>query len=1124
MAGKKRANKAYIPNPEKTQYDGFVDDMKDIYDMTQELELETRINDIHDELVQMKDAIVVPEGDASPETQKLNMKKASLTALIDQLDQIKEFAHEYIVNQAGKGSALNSLMNWKNYDPDKDIVKFNENEYGESIRILKDYAKTAGKLFSSTNAGIPQNIKRHLDDFNLMDDFESFAGENTLLGKVDQILNDTFKLYTKTMRINSQVRRHDAVVKIEKGVCYDKQNLEAYGKAAFEMPEFSMKNIGNAYTKASKEWNKAMTARDEAKEKRDKAKEEYDKWGLEYAQVLTQGKVDEKKKENAIKAYNDYKVIHDRVAEAKTGLDEALKNHPIPDHKEFQKASNATYKTGDDLIKEKLADIEAFSGNQAISAEKLGKNNSNIQKMVKAIGDTKLEEYAKSEARKMGYLRYPVYGRRIFELMKSLPEEYSIGIEVFNIIQINKEIDNKIEQNVGKKEIWYTLKVMLENAKNLAPDDMITKPFNEDSFKYCEDMAPKMISAINEDEYHKLRNSTVEDLKAKIAGLNDELKAMEKAYKKNKPKDKAAKEQYKLKYETEKAAKLEEIKKAEEDLEAYPQFVKDTAKLQELINDTAALYDENYSYKASQLDIYIGCYNQGKANKDDHDKLVRAERDSLYGQFKDLYDAIPDNIYSNKDNPNRTKDQTPLKEALDGMRYAPNDVEFAKNHVAFVNLVRSLKNDFSDKNVAFSKSKLEKLENEMKRFDVADRLVELKAKLDVAERDYNEKQLDYETKRDAFDRCNRNLDSATQTLANAAQYYDKKEKAERFDPNNELQAGLKEDVDQNGDTYFMRMRQPFNHYYARKDYAKGRFHSNSTEFKEMIEKLEDIVNLSDNSTMEEYREAVRQLQQKVTTYITKKENQTFKSKKSKIRKFRLSFAKSLATLCEQQLDTVKPSDREVTLNIEVLGYLNRNETLPPAQEMDNEQKKAARQEYNDSLDARRQEAIEAYKKSATYKAKQAVEEEEFSAKVDSIDKEIANAENIKASGNQVMINGFNIIHNKGALSIDETIEKIKQRKKELIKNFQEKQILKQLEDTNITQNERERLEAMLQNVREDKAYNLDEKVNIIGEEKNEEIINAQPNNIIIENGNNNNIIEEPKFDTQNKKNIIEENN
>ena len=75
--------------------------------------------------------------------------------------------------------------------------------------------------------------------------------------------------------------------------------------------------------------------------------------------------------------------------------------------------------------------------------------------------------------------------------------------KIYNLIQINKEIDVKIKEKKGDNVLWFAMRGMLEHARKLCPTKFVAYPLSERVLKECEANGKEYIEKLDNDELHK---------------------------------------------------------------------------------------------------------------------------------------------------------------------------------------------------------------------------------------------------------------------------------------------------------------------------------------------------------------------------------------------------------------------------------------------------------------------------------------------------------------------------------------------------------------------------------------------------------------------------------------------
>ncbi len=1053
MAGKKKANPAFIMDQTKTQYEGFVSDVAELVDVIKELDLDNKITGIMEQLEEKRDQIQLPEDENAPANQvgsKDAMQKNALTKLIEQLDGIRQYVRNVVEWTTGDRTSLNILMNWTGSDPSNPFVRETEQNYEHNINSLMSMVKNGLALFcGGQENGFPQNIKKNLDAFNILDEFREFTTENSVMSQVDDILTSTSKIYTKSMRIVSLGKRHKEEKKLEDVLDYEKKNLEEYGKNCATIPGFSLKTLSEKFVEAMTNKDNDKRASDEAKVAMDQALSTLERLKAERQVLVAKGPAEEEKKR---KAEADYATISDLLAKIiamKKVLEEVTFKKPLPDLKALDDATGTKYVTYKELLDESKANMDQLAIGETQTKARLKSVNEDVVYAIKNGEDTRLQGFVDAETKRFKYLNYPTFGMEIRTRLMGLPTGLRINCDTFNLKQIDAEVDRRILEKKGENTLWFAIKGMIANALLYCPNEYLVQTLSEENLLACEEKSKTISDELDKDELHQ-KIKTYNKLKEDAASLQKEILQL-KAHDK---KDKAFWTKGNKNLLKRKETELQKIQNDIDTLKKDRIYVEGSSSILPMIEESVNLTRCIFSYSVHQVDLYMDVLKKAKENKDAYNNGVYMARQEIYVKMVDIYESIPDNAIRKQGDKKSTKKDSGMKDALDHMRDAVGTQAFKDAYDEFMQYYNFIKDSFKDEEIEKARKIQADAEKIMKDTHYEERLAEYNQLIETAEADYGNKRADYETKKAASDRSIATYDISLDNLRKNGKYFDRKLAAERYDRNNLSLADAKYAIDQKGDNFFMLMRQPFNQYFARKDFSKKRRHGDSDEYKNMIIRLTNIVNLSDDASLEDYKSALSELKTFAQAYVTKREGQFFISKTNPMRKYRLKYAKDLIALCDDQISSITGNERTPEINPEVDKYLKRTEVLH-VEELSEEEKENVKKAYNDSLDARRDEAISAYKKSAEVKAKEAYVETEFAKAIARADREI---ENLKFRISE--LKRIPNIEQVGQLA-EQALVKEKQNREQLIKNYQMQKLQNLIANGDMSQEEKDNLQKFL---------------------------------------------------------------
>ena len=1047
---KKSVNKAYITDPTKTRYEGFVEDIADLTELTNNLNLENRIDEVLGQVTALRDGIAVPAEEGS----KQSVQRTALTQLVDQLEKIKEFAHNLAAQTTEKRSSLNTLINWENPDPDGGFFfQEMEHSYDFSAGHLMDLVNDSIALFCGGQAtGFPKSIKRNLDTYNLTDGYREFTTENSVMAKVDQILTDASKLYTRSMKIASKNTRHKTEKRIESQLDYEKQNLEEYGKLCFNMPDYSLKNANDQFIKAFKEKEDNNKAEKEAEKLYKDAQKELSELNLKRIKLIGEGPAEQEKKKKAKADYDHLSALAEKYKSIKDTLEGVTFKKEYPDLKKLDAAAGKKYSSYQELLAESKGNMDQLALGESDTKQQVDKINSDINHAIQNSNDTRLKSFVDNESARYAYLHFPRFAREIRAKIAALPKNMQISCDMFNIIQINHEIDLKIKEKKGDNSLWFVIKGMLSHAQKFCPGEFKALPLTEQVIADCEKRGKAFSEDLDKDELHvKIRQYN--ELKDHAIALEEEIMAL----KQHDSKDKAfwTKENKALLKD-----KNTELKKVRSDIELLKKdkiYVEGASSVDKLLKKSINLSSSVFDLSVYQVDVYLDMMKTFAEGKKEYDAGVYMAQQEIVTQLTDIYESVPEDSLRVHGQKNTSKKDTPLKIMLDKMRTTKDPDAFRQAYKIFTDTFSVLKETYNDKGLKLVTDRVKASEEILKDTNYEDRLQEYNEKILASEEKLNTAKADYEQKKEDAERSRRNYSLAMTNVQKNGRFFERKQAAESFDASNEALADAKYDIDKNGDRFFMLIRQPFNEYFARKDYAKKKKHGDSDEYTNMINRLTAIVELRDDASIAQYKRAITDLKTFAQTYVRVREEQFFISKKNPMRKFRLSFAKGLIGLCDDQLQNLDGSERSVQLHPEVDKYLQRTAKIN-VRHLNKKETEDAKKAYNDSLDARRKEAIKAYKNSAEYKAKQAYEETEFKKELANIEKSLEDAEDALARV-RVLPGTQNLIE-----PVKKNIDRLKKERGRVYKEYQIKRLQAKLDSDELTEDDKAALREFLQKV------------------------------------------------------------
>ena len=1074
---RKKANQAYITDPTKTQYKSFVDDVANLTDSINALNLGNKIPAIVEQLKQKRDQIGAHEiqdnENLQAEGNQLAFQTQMLNQLIDQLEKLKDYAKKVTDLTTGQNNTLDRLINWKVTDPTAQNHKETDQDYADCTKRLTEIVSGSVAFFCGGNeTGIPKNISRFLDNYNLSDGYREFVADNSVMAEVDKLLTDVSKLYTRSMKIASKMKRYKKTSQLEVALDYEKKNMEAFGKKCLNDQNYSLTSVRETFNNAETEYTEAKKAEQTAEKEYRNAEKRYLDAQKNQSQLIGQerSEIDAAKnaeddyilKQNALKEaklrkeeaeklekeakalleknvkqakrtaeknakdrarnkYEQYKQNLKKEAEAKKAqavnsvlaIKNALDQMTIPDLTELNKAKGKKYSGYEDYLAPDANQIEKLAEAESQSKSLIEDLNHKIKKAYKNATDNKLQTYVDNEGTMSRYLKFPEFGRAVRNAFSKLPKKYQIDCSTYNVMQINAEIERRIESKIGPIGVWDPIKGMLHHLNNFCPNEYRTLPLSEETLSKCEAEGKEKTESFYNNDQHKLLKQ-YKDLKDAKTRLT---------FEKNSTKDKTRLKTIKT--------ELEQIEKDIKNIKKNELYVEGASTVDEWIQESLSNTEVVFEFNKHQADIYGAALKKASDNEDAYNKGVFQAHKDLFNKLKDVFANIPkDALTGSGLEAAFQQDLTNLEHALasEGSEIFQVDPKvFEKSYNSFKQNYQTIKdrveeklkaeqakeikivedpmmdpemailtddpeyvkeinaiqtklddkygNAVREKTAAFNKAekelkdsgdRLKKARTKKSKFD--DSLKRANEKANAEASLFDQAKSNYETKQRLSEEKKTEYDTAKDHLLETDVYFNNKQAAESFDANNEELGSAKYNIDKNGDILFLQIRSPFNQYYARKDFAKKPKHGDSKEYTHMIDRLTDIIELNDNASIAEYKTAIEKLKSFAQTYVRVREGQFFKNKRNPMRQFRLSFAKGLISLCDDQLQNLDGTERTNELNPAVEKYLQRTKKVS-VKRMTQKETEEAKASYNQSLDAKKKEAISTYKLSVEYKGK-----------------------------------------------------------------------------------------------------------------------------------------------------------
>ncbi len=333
--------------------------------------------------------------------------------------------------------------------------------------------------------------------------------------------------------------------------------------------------------------------------------------------------------------------------------------------------------------------------------------------------------------------------------------------------------------------------------------------------------------------------------------------------------------------------------------------------------------------------------NEVQQNKSKEDDVAR-EKNAVIANLESILQKLPSEPAEFVEQ--MKKEVSVIKES--------NDIDVVKNaYKSFAENVKKMGETVSGRTDELNRES-EKLQNEVIKWDMSASLKAYEKKINSCQKDVDETKKEYDKYRKQYDEYNEkelNLRSVDNKLD---QMFEEKKKIKNFEK--EKENGEEARSELKGKPFFTQLQRTFISFSQRKDHNKND-HQNTAEYNEMDTKLTALLALDPgNVTAADYRKALTDLRTVALAYIEKKNAQHFHWIPSKLRKFRLQYAKGLADMCTSQLDMVDQKNfTEIDASVD--KYLTEVENRGI------EIKEFTQEVFLEKLSAQKQEGLKAYK-------------------------------------------------------------------------------------------------------------------------------------------------------------------
>ena len=848
-------------------YATFAEDMHALLDTCVSIRQSNAIKDVSSGLQKIYDAM--PAGEA----------RDALSDVIKKLSDMQTFIDDFVKNKGAKSSAINRLYK-SAYSGDT-----GESMYRSDIQEMKIYLRDKKVLFFqsqydqlkkknvSEKGALPLDLREVLDRFNLKDDYNSYDRNEDLFKRVDDLFNKFGQMQTYLIRIYSMQDKHVTENTIKDFISDKESELKNVGRMAYENKDI----IFSAVDDEKKRVENMMKDSDGLRAQSDKICVQKSK-ALEDANKK-KTEVEAKKEEydkSKVVAENRLKEISERLKEIETneGLVQEAKKMKLSDLTDFTSALMEETPSAGELIEAKYVEIiRQKRENQHQYSDEVQKNNKEMHDMVAKHKDLKAFYDKVGRAKQSEMYREMIL--TIWRELKNLPASLDLGERDYTIMVLQSVLQKKLDKDERVAVLYEAVSV----AAQMCPPELKAMTIDEVHFKEAIQIASNQQEALLKDKSYEIalgifnlmeESQDITVRLAKMDGKDPERKTLEDRQK--------------------------VIKSDIENKRKSKGYIKNSEKLLGLMKKSG---DNTQLANKCRFDI-IYTYNQA----DSTEAELKKSKAEHIAQTKNVIITDMERII--KKLPAEPKDLVEnMKKAVSEIKASDNIAEVKRAHKSFRDnldaIDKNLKGETYDLNKEADKINKDKenwdYDTAMKACD--DNITKCQKEVDEAYADYDKHQASYQEYR----KQHKNLSDIS---INLDRMYRTKQEIQRFESDKDGAIDAANEL--KGKAFFGQMQRNFMAFSNRKDHNKGD-HKNTDEYRAMDTKLSDLLAMDPGSvTAESYRTALSNLKNAALSYIEKKKAQSFHWIPSKLRKYRLQYAKGLADICSYQLDTIDASD------------------------------------------------------------------------------------------------------------------------------------------------------------------------------------------------------------------------
>ncbi len=832
-------------------YEGFAKDASSLINLCNERVITNGIKEVKGELERMLSSM--SKGKA----------KDALSDVLNTMDEMRKFE-----TGCGIFSALKNMTN-KDFEYSSDIF------YMADVIAIKGFLKKGGEnFFSEKDKKLsPRDMREALDRFNLENGYSKYDGNEELFKKVDNIFNQFTKIQNMLIRIQVMQERSDTENRIKDHIRAREVEMKAAGKLLFENEKLDLLSIDDEIRTTEqllKENEPLLTSADT----------EYGRKNME----LLQAKKEKAELEAKKQEYTDNRSKAEQAMSEAEEKQQALNKDAalieeamfvkLPGLNELDRAIWADVPTSAEIMEKNCsAHVKEQSDFQHKHSDDAQKKNAEIQKL---IGKNKaLKDFSDQETVARQYRVYPELIQKVAEIITDLPDSYGINPGNMTVLQLQGVLEKKMKDD-QRLAMLYELVSM---AASFCPDSFKMMPFDSEYLEKLKNAREKHQAELASNESYIIALN-IKQLMLQGQQLTDQMAALDK------------KDPYRI--ELEKI--LKDIKNQVNTFKKSGSYVKNSEKLLSLMDESENSIDEANKCRINILETYQLADNIEKQYQEKKEQNIAQKKDVIIKAVEKIGSKLPagpeDMVKKIKkaiDNVKITNDVQEIQEAYDTIK---NELE-----------AMSKKNE---EQVSKLDTAIASAKEEMIKWDYDSAIAKSEKKVSDSEKALKEEEKKLGEKEKIVLDSRGKLKDLKKVKGELTDLYNREKELRRFeaDDNN----GVKAKKEMMSGLFFEQIRTAFVYFSARKDHNKGS-HKNTDDYKAMDDRLTDLLTIDPvNATAETYTNALTELKRSALSYIQAKNAQSFHLIPSKLRKYRLQYARSLMDICDSQMELIQNTD------------------------------------------------------------------------------------------------------------------------------------------------------------------------------------------------------------------------